>query len=73
MGITIIAGGVIGGIAMQAYFKNEAQVYKRLEVAAISLKDNSKYVVPGGSNLVNVISEAAGIVPLPQQKDPKKQ
>jgi hypothetical protein len=34
-----------------------------------SLKENSKFIVPSGSDLVNVLSEMGGIVPL-KAKDP---
>jgi len=52
----------------QKYFKGDAQVLKKLEVAQEALANNTKYVVPKGSDLSMVISEAAGIVPLPQNK-----
>jgi hypothetical protein len=35
-----------------------------------ALKDNAKIVVPTGSDLVNVLGEMAGIIPLRAAKDP---
>jgi regulator of protease activity HflC (stomatin/prohibitin superfamily) len=46
------------------YFIGNAQLLKRLETAEISLKDNTKVVVPGNTELVNVIGDMAGIMPL---------
>ena len=58
--------------AAQKYFKGDAQLLKKLEVAEASLSRGTKYIVPVGSDLVNVISEAAGITPLPMKKTKDK-
>jgi regulator of protease activity HflC (stomatin/prohibitin superfamily) len=50
--------------AAEKYFVGNAQLLKRLEVTESALKDNTKVVVPGGSELVNVIGDLAGVVPL---------
>jgi len=51
--------------AIQQYFKNEAQIYKKLETVERSLKDGSKYVIDPNTNITNVIAERmAGIVPI---------
>ncbi|MBD3318670.1 SPFH/Band 7/PHB domain protein [Candidatus Woesearchaeota archaeon] len=50
------------------YFKGDAQLLKKLEVAESSLASGTKYIVPSGSDIVNVISEAAGVTPLPKKK-----
>ncbi|HEX5132108.1 MAG TPA: SPFH domain-containing protein [Candidatus Krumholzibacteria bacterium] len=50
--------------AAERYFVGNAQLLKRLEITEASLKDNTKVVVPAGSELVNVIGDMAGIVPL---------
>ena len=41
----------------------DAQVYFKVER---SLQNNSKVVVPAGSELVNVIGDIAGVLPLPR-------
>lgn len=50
--------------AADMYFIGNAQVLRRLETLEISLQNNSKIVVPQGSDLVNLIGEMAGIAPL---------
>jgi regulator of protease activity HflC (stomatin/prohibitin superfamily) len=46
------------------YFIGNAQLLKKLETVQISLKDNAKIVLPSNAELVNVIGELAGVVPL---------
>lgn len=57
--------------AAEKYFTGNAQLLRRLEMVENALKDNAKIVVPTGSDLVNVVGEMAGIVPLrmPEKKD----
>jgi regulator of protease activity HflC (stomatin/prohibitin superfamily) len=50
--------------AAQKYFVDNAQTLKRLEVVENSLSQNSTVVVPANSELVNVIGDLAGILPL---------
>ncbi|MBF0531463.1 MAG: SPFH/Band 7/PHB domain protein [Candidatus Omnitrophica bacterium] len=50
--------------AANQYFIGNAQLLKRLETMENSLKNNTKYVVPANAELVNVIGEAAGVLPL---------
>jgi regulator of protease activity HflC (stomatin/prohibitin superfamily) len=50
--------------AANKYFVGNAQLLRRLEMVEKSLKDNAKIVVPTGSELVNVIGEMAGVMPL---------
>jgi regulator of protease activity HflC (stomatin/prohibitin superfamily) len=45
----------------QRYFVGNAQALKRLETVENSLRENSKVVVPSDRQLVNVITELAGI------------
>ena len=47
-------------VAAEEYFIGNAQLLKRLEIVAESLKDNTKIIVPSDSDLVNVIGELAG-------------
>lgn len=50
--------------AADKFFTGNAQLLKKLETLENSLKDNAKIVVPTGTELVNVIGEMAGILPL---------
>jgi regulator of protease activity HflC (stomatin/prohibitin superfamily) len=57
--------------AADKYFTGNAQLLKRLEVVQSSLEDNAKIVVPANSELVNVIGDLAGIVPVKVGQDKK--
>jgi len=48
----------------ERYFVGNAQVLRRLEAVEKSFQSNAKIVVPQGSDLVNLIGDMAGIVPL---------
>jgi len=50
--------------AANKYFVGNAQLLRRLEAMEKSLEHNSKIVVPTGSEVVNVISEMAGMPPI---------
>jgi regulator of protease activity HflC (stomatin/prohibitin superfamily) len=50
--------------AADKYFIGNAQLLRKLEALEASLGNNSKIVIPAGSDLVNIIGEMAGIVPL---------
>ena len=50
--------------AANKYFIGNAQVLKKLETVENSLKNNAKIVVPADSELVNVIGELGGVVPV---------
>jgi regulator of protease activity HflC (stomatin/prohibitin superfamily) len=50
--------------AANKYFIGNAQLMKRLETVQASLQNNAKVVVPSNTELVNVIGELAGVVPL---------
>ena len=60
-------------IAIQKFFKNEAQMYKKLETVQASLEKNTKYVIDPNTEITNVIAESmAGIVPIePKSKKEK--
>jgi len=51
--------------AANKYFVGNAQLLKRLDTVQASLEKNSKIVISGDSELVNVIGDLAGMVPLP--------
>ena len=55
--------------AADRYFVGNAQLLRRLEMVEKSLSTNSKIVVPAGSELINVISEMAGVLPLPKRRE----
>ncbi len=50
--------------AAERYFVGNAQVLRKLEAMETALRDNAKIIVPGDAELVNVIGEMAGIVPM---------
>jgi len=50
--------------AADRYFVGNAQVLRRLESLEKALASNSKIIVPGDAQLVNVVGEMAGLVPL---------
>lgn len=50
--------------AANTYFIGNAQLLRKLEALEKSLSQNAKIVVPSGSELVNVIGEMAGVLPL---------
>ncbi|MBF0618561.1 MAG: SPFH/Band 7/PHB domain protein [Candidatus Omnitrophica bacterium] len=50
--------------AAERYFVGNAQLLRRLEMVEKSLMNNTKIVVPAGSDLVNVVGELAGVLPL---------
>ena len=54
--------------AAEEYFVGNAQILRKLEAVEKAMSNNTKFVVPAGSDLVNVISEMAGIVPLKDKK-----
>ncbi len=60
--------------AIQKFFKNEAQIYKKLETVERSLKEGTKYVIDPNTEITNVIAEnMAGIIPVEKKdKKPKK-
>lgn len=57
--------------AADKYFTGNAQLLKKLETVEASLKNNAKIVIPTGSELVNVIGEMAGVLPLHGKKKNK--
>lgn len=50
--------------AADKYFIGNAQMLRKLEAMEKSLSENAKIVIPTGSELVNVIGDLAGILPL---------
>jgi regulator of protease activity HflC (stomatin/prohibitin superfamily) len=54
--------------AADKYFVGNAQLLRKLEALETSLGQNAKIVIPTGTELVNIIGEMAGIVPLERKK-----
>lgn len=52
--------------AADRYFVGNAQILRRLQAMETALVENAKIVIPAGTELVNVISDLAGILPLPR-------
>jgi regulator of protease activity HflC (stomatin/prohibitin superfamily) len=50
--------------AADKYFVGNAQLLRRLETTEVSLRNNTKVVVPAGSEIVNVVGDMAGVLPL---------
>jgi regulator of protease activity HflC (stomatin/prohibitin superfamily) len=50
--------------AAEKYFIGNAQILRRIQAMEVALKENAKIVVPTGSDLVNVLGEMTGIVPM---------
>ncbi|TCC96712.1 SPFH/Band 7/PHB domain protein [Pedobacter hiemivivus] len=55
--------------AANEYFVGNAQLLRKLETVENSLRSNAKIVIPTGTELVNVIGEMAGVLPLNMRKD----
>jgi regulator of protease activity HflC (stomatin/prohibitin superfamily) len=54
--------------AANKYFVGNAQLLKKLEALENALKDNSKIVLPADAELVNVIGDMAGVLPLMRRR-----
>jgi regulator of protease activity HflC (stomatin/prohibitin superfamily) len=50
--------------AADKYFVGNAQLLRKLEAVESSLEHNAKIVIPAGTELINIIGEMAGIVPV---------
>jgi regulator of protease activity HflC (stomatin/prohibitin superfamily) len=50
--------------AAEKYFVGNAQILRRLQALETALQGNAKIIVPSDRDLVNVIGEMAGIVPI---------
>jgi regulator of protease activity HflC (stomatin/prohibitin superfamily) len=57
--------------AANKYFVGNAQLLRKLEAVEKALRDNAKIVVPTGSELVNVVGEMAGVLPLKRASSKK--
>ena len=55
--------------AANKYFIGNAQLLKKLETVERSLENNTKIVVPENTELVNVIGDLSGVLPLRRDKE----
>ena len=59
--------------AANKYFVGNAQILRKLQAVENALEDNAKVVIPANTELVNVIGELAGVLPLKgTQKEQKE-
>jgi regulator of protease activity HflC (stomatin/prohibitin superfamily) len=58
--------------AAEKYFIGNAQLLRRIQALETSLKDNAKIVVPTGADLVNVLGEMGGILPIKSKSETEK-
>ena len=54
--------------AAEKYFVGNAQLLRKLQAVETSLMNNAKIVVPSNTELVNVIGEMAGVLPLKRKE-----
>ena len=54
--------------AADRYFVGNAQLLRKLQTVEESLKNNSKIVLPENGELVNIIGDLAGVLPLKEKK-----
>ncbi len=57
--------------AAETYFKGNAQLLKKLQTTEIALKNNAKIVIPSDTELINVIGEMSGVLPVRKEKADK--
>ena len=57
--------------AADKYFRGNAQLLRKLEAVEKALANNAKIVVPEGTELVNVIGDMAGVLPIRKAGDKK--
>jgi regulator of protease activity HflC (stomatin/prohibitin superfamily) len=53
--------------AANEYFIGNAQLLRKLQATETSLKNNAKIIVPEGSELINVIGDIAGVLPIKKE------
>ncbi len=54
--------------AAEKYFVGNAQILRRLQAFETALQNNAKIIVPSDRDIVNVIGEMAGILPIPKRQ-----
>lgn len=59
-------------VAAEAFFTGNAQLLRKLEAVETALSANTKIIVPAGSELINIVSELAGVTPVPVNRSNTK-
>jgi regulator of protease activity HflC (stomatin/prohibitin superfamily) len=54
--------------AAELYFVGNAQLLKKLQTTETALKNNAKIVIPTNTELINVIGEMSGVLPIDRHK-----
>ncbi len=54
--------------AAEKYFVGNAQILRKLQAVENALQNNAKIVVPSNAELVNVVGEMAGVLPLKREE-----
>ena len=54
--------------AADKYFIGNAQLLRKLEALEVSLEKNAKIVIPTGTELINIIGEMAGVIPIDRKQ-----
>ncbi|MBN2483989.1 MAG: SPFH/Band 7/PHB domain protein [Candidatus Omnitrophica bacterium] len=54
--------------AAEKYFIGNAQLLRKLQALETALEENTKIIVPSDSDLVNVIGDLAGVLPMSKRK-----
>lgn len=54
--------------AADRYFVGNAQLLRKLEALESALDENAKIVIPAGSDVVNIIGDMAGVLPLTKKQ-----
>jgi len=57
--------------AADKYFIGNAQLLRKLEALEVSLEKNAKIVIPTGTELINIIGEMAGVIPIDRKQKEK--
>ncbi len=55
--------------AANLYFTGNAQILRKLEAVEKSLQQNAKVVLPSNAELINVVGEMAGVVPVRRKEE----
>jgi len=58
--------------AANTYFVGNAQLLRKLEALEKALRDNAKIVVPAGTELINIIGDMGGVMPVPTTRKGEK-
>ncbi len=54
--------------AADKYFVGNAQLLRKLKATESALRDNAKIVIPTDTELINVVGELAGVLPVKKKK-----